>query len=64
MARAGTLPETDQERIARDVNTYIDHLEALRSDLQKGLRSLDAGQGKEIDMANIIARAKHRHAGE
>ncbi len=63
IAKAHELPEADQEQIGRELNDYIDHLRALRSDIAQGLRSLDAGQGRQVDMEEIIARARAAHAG-
>ncbi len=58
IAKARQLPEADQERIGRNLNDYIDHLRALRADIGAGLRSLDAGLGRERDVENVIARAR------
>jgi hypothetical protein len=62
IAKAHELPEADQERIGRELNDYIDHLRALRADLDQGLRSLDAGLGRELDIEHVIARARASHA--
>jgi hypothetical protein len=50
IAKAHEPPEADQERIGREPNDYINHLRALRSDIDEGLRSLDAGLGQKLDM--------------
>jgi type IV secretory pathway TrbF-like protein len=63
VAKAHELPEADQEQIGRELNDYIDHLRALRSDIDQGLRSLDAGHGREVDIEDVIARARASHAG-
>ena len=63
IAKAHELPEADQERLGRELNEYIDHLRALRSDLDQGLRSLDAGLGRQLDIEDVIARARATHAG-
>jgi hypothetical protein len=62
-ARARELPETDQKRIARDVMDYVDQVRALRADIAAGVRSLDAGQGRELDIEDVIARARAKVAG-
>jgi hypothetical protein len=62
LAKAHELPEADQERIGRELSDYIDHLRALRSDLNEGLRSLDAGLGRQLDIEDVIARARAMHA--
>jgi hypothetical protein len=63
IAKAHELPEADQERIGRELLDYIDHLRALRDDIDRGLRSLDAGLGRELDIDDVIARARASHAG-
>lgn len=63
IAKARELPEVDQEQIGRELNDYIDHLRALRGDIDQGLRSLDAGRGRRIDIEDVIARARAAHAG-
>jgi len=63
IAKAHELPEADQERLGREINEYIDHLRALRSDIDQGLRSLDVGLGRELDIEDVIARARATYAG-
>ena len=62
IAKAHELPEADQDRIGRELNNYIDHLQTLRGDIDQGLRSLDAGLGRELDIEAVIARARASHA--
>jgi hypothetical protein len=62
IAKAHELPEADQERIGRELSDYIDHLRALRSDIDQGLRSLDAGLGRQVDIEDVIGRARAMHA--
>ena len=62
IAKAHELPEADQERIGRELNDYIDHLRALRSDISAGVRSLDAGFGRKLDIEDVIGRARAAHA--
>jgi hypothetical protein len=63
IAKVHELPEADQERIGRELNDYIDHLRTLRSDIDEGLRSLDAGFGRKLDIEDVIGRARATHAG-
>lgn len=63
IAKAHELPEADQEQIGRELNDYIDHLRALRSDIDQGLRSLNAGHGRQVDIEDVIARARAAHVG-
>ena len=63
IAKAHELPEEDQERLGRELNDYIDHLRALRSDILAGLQSLDAGLGRKLDIEDVIRRARATHVG-
>jgi hypothetical protein len=63
IAKAHELPEADQERLGRELNDYIDHLRALRGDITAGVRSLDNGLGKKLDIEDVIRRARAAHVG-
>jgi hypothetical protein len=39
MAEIASLPDCDQERIGRDVISYVEKLRGLRAELDKGIRS-------------------------
>jgi hypothetical protein len=56
------LPEADQEQIGRELLEYALKLRALRADLQAVADSLDRGEGRELDMDDVIRRARERHA--
>jgi hypothetical protein len=58
IAEAQQLPEADQEAIAREVLAHIAKLQALRADLSKAAKSLDAGEGKPLDVSTVMARAR------
>lgn len=62
IAKARQLSDADQERVGRELSRYVDDLCALRADIEQGLRSLEAGLGKEVDFDDIIALAHARHA--
>jgi len=63
IAKAQELPEADQERLGRELNSYIDHLHALRGDIEAGVRSLDAGHGRKLDIDELISRSRAAYAG-
>lgn len=62
IAKARRLPDADQERIGCALIDYVDELYNLRADIAQGLRSLDDGRGKELDIERVIARARAQHA--
>ena len=64
LAKVNELPETDQDRIGQELTRYVDDLQQLRADLDKGLASLDAGLGKELDIEAVIATAKKQYASK
>ena len=45
-----SLPETDQETIGRQLLSHVEKLRQLRIEIDKGIRSLDAGEGRELDI--------------
>jgi hypothetical protein len=57
------LPEVDQEAIGRELLEHVERLRSLRSELQVGAMSLDARLGKEIDIEDVISRARDRDGG-
>jgi hypothetical protein len=61
VAEVATLPEPDQEKIGRDLLAHVEKLRALRADLAAGINSLDEGQGTEVDIEDVIRRARDRH---
>jgi hypothetical protein len=56
------LPEADKEQIGRELLEHALKIRALRADLQAGVDSLDRGRGRELDMGDVIRRARARHA--
>ena len=63
VAKAKRLPAADQRRIAEELDRYVEDLASLREKLEEGVRSLDAGLGKELDIEELIARANAAHVG-
>ena len=58
MAKVEALPAPVQERIAQELIGYVDKINALRADLNEGLRQLDAGQGRELDFDLLLKKAR------
>ena len=61
IAKVAALPEADQDRIARELIDYLDKLKALRAEVQIGIRQLDAGEGKELDIEDVIRQAREEY---
>jgi hypothetical protein len=59
IAEVERLPAEDQEQIGRTVLSHVGKLRALRAEIDKGIRSLDAGQGTESEIGDFI-RQKNR----
>jgi DNA mismatch repair ATPase MutS len=61
VAEASTLPEADQEEIGRQLLSHIEKLRLLRQEIDKGIRSLEAGEGKLLDIDEFLAEQNARH---
>jgi hypothetical protein len=61
IAEVASLPEADQEQIGRELLDHVEKLRRLRADLQKGIDSLNAGEGKPLDIEEVIRRARDRY---
>ena len=57
-----TLPDAAQEKIGRELLAHVEKLRTLRADIEKGIRSLDKGAGRELDIEDVIRRARRRNA--
>jgi hypothetical protein len=57
------LPDSDQETIGRQLLSHVEKLRRLRVEIDQGEASLDAGRGSELDIDELIARARERHGG-
>jgi hypothetical protein len=63
IAEISNLPAADQEQIGRKLLSHVEKLRLLRSDIDQGIRSLDAGQGSELDIESFISEKNKRHGG-
>lgn len=61
IAKVSTLPEAVQEKIGEELLLHIAKVQRLRAQLNNGLRSLDQGEGHEIDIERVIKRARARY---
>jgi hypothetical protein len=58
IAELERLPTEDQEQIGRTLLSHVEKLRALRAEIDKGLRSLDAGRGTESSVEDFIGQKK------
>ncbi|MBV8534327.1 MAG: hypothetical protein JO128_01970 [Alphaproteobacteria bacterium] len=61
IAEVTTLPEADQEQIGQQLLSHVGKLRQLRAELDKGIRSLDAGEGKPLDVEDFLRQKSERH---
>jgi hypothetical protein len=61
-AKVADLPDADQEQIGLKLLAHVDKLRALRSDIDKGIRSLNSGKGKPLDIDEFL-RQKNESYG-
>ena len=64
IAQISRLPDADQEEIGRKLLSHVEKLNALRAEIDKGIRSLDAGKGSPLDMENFLRRKNSGRGGE
>jgi len=58
IAKAAALPDSDQEQIGRQLLSHIEKLGRLREELDKAVRSLDAGTGRTFNIEEFIRQKK------
>jgi hypothetical protein len=61
IAKVEALPEFEQDRIVRELIDYLDKLNALRAVVEISIRQLDAGEGRELDIEDVIRRAREEY---
>jgi hypothetical protein len=55
------LPDADQEQFGRRLLSHVEKLRQLRAEIDKGVRSLDAGEGKPLDIEEFLGREHERY---
>jgi hypothetical protein len=60
IAQISRLADADQDAIGRKLLLHVERLDALRTEIDKGTRSLDAGKGRPLD---IEAFLRDKNAG-
>jgi hypothetical protein len=62
IAKVSELPDEAQERIGFELLDRLAAIEQLRADIDVGIKQLDAGQGRPLDIEDVIRRGKERLA--
>lgn len=63
IAQLERLPDADQEQIGRKLLSHVEKLNALRAEIDKGIRSLDAGKGSALDIEDFLRRKNSGYGG-
>ena len=63
IAQISRLPDADQEQIGRKLLTHVEKLKALRTEIDKGMQSLDEGKGRALDLEDFLRDKNSRHGG-
>ena len=63
IAEIATLPDSEQEEIGRRLLSHMQKLRQLRGEIDKGIRSLEAGEGKPLDIAEFLNQQHGRDGG-
>ena len=58
IARISALPPAAQERIGEELLSHVVKVERLRAELAEGVRSLNRGEGKPLDIQDVKRRAR------
>jgi hypothetical protein len=63
MAEVSRLPAADQEQIGRKLLSHVEKLTALRAEIDKGIQSLDAGEGSALNIEDFLRQKNAKHGG-
>jgi hypothetical protein len=58
ITKAANLPEAAQEQLGRALLERINTLAELRTEIDIGIRELDAGKGEPLDIEDVITEAQ------
>jgi len=64
ISKASALPDAAQEQLGRELLERIEALARLRAEVDIGIRELDAGQGRELDIEEVIRQARKEYGQE
>ena len=54
IAQISRLPDADQESIGRRLLSHVEKLNSLRGEIDKGIDSLDAGEGSALNIEDFL----------
>lgn len=63
IAQISRLPDADQEDIGRKLLSHVEKLNALRTEIDRGIHSLDAGKGEAVSMEDFLREKNSRNGG-
>jgi hypothetical protein len=63
IAEVANLPDADQEQIGRRLLSHVEKLRKLRAEVDKGIRSLDQGEGRALDVNEFLREKNERYGG-
>jgi hypothetical protein len=61
IAEVASLPAADQEQIGRKLLSHVERLRQLRAEIDKGIRQLDAGEGRPLDIEAFLQEMNDNH---
>ncbi|GLR98670.1 MULTISPECIES: hypothetical protein [Bradyrhizobium] len=63
IAQISRLPAADQEEIGRKLLSHVQKLSALRSEIDRGIHSLDTGKGEALNIEEFLREKNSGHGG-
>ncbi len=63
IAQISRLSDADQEKIGRRLLSHVEKLNALRGEIDKGIGSLDSGEGRTVNIEDFLSEKNSRHGG-
>ena len=58
IAEVASLPKAAQDKIGEELLLHVEKIRELRGKLDTGIRSLDRGDSRELDIEDILERAR------
>lgn len=61
IAEVARLPEAAQDKIGEELLLHVDKLRRLRAKIDKGIASLNRGDGHVLAIGDLLKRARAQH---